>query len=88
MAVVAVPVEEMAAQSAEEQAEGAVAALATFTANSDAELTETQVSSRELEQLERILREDLRQAIVWSQWDEYQPEQESPAVVVVGVAGA
>ncbi|MDV6029055.1 MAG: DUF4347 domain-containing protein [Phycisphaera sp. RhM] len=44
--------------------------------------------SPELEQLERLLRQDLQQAIVWTQWDDYQEQEQSPVTVVVGAAGA
>ncbi|PAY15386.1 hypothetical protein CKO51_32135 [Rhodopirellula sp. SM50] len=44
--------------------------------------------SPELEQLERLLQQDLQQAIVWTQWDDYQEQEQSPVTVVVGAAGA
>nr|WP_161501586.1 cadherin-like domain-containing protein [Rhodopirellula sp. SM50] len=44
--------------------------------------------SPELVQLERLLRQDLEQAIVWAQWDDYREQEEAPAMVYVGVAGA
>ena len=44
--------------------------------------------SPELEQLERILRQDLEQAIVWAQWDDYQQEEETPITMLIGAAGA
>lgn len=44
--------------------------------------------SPELAQLERLLREDLAQAIIWSQWDNSQQEEETPTMVFAGVAGA
>ncbi|WP_145391305.1 cadherin-like domain-containing protein [Stieleria neptunia] len=43
----------------------------------------------ELQQLERLLRQDLQQAIVWTQWDDPdQQEEDSPMLVMVGAAGA
>ena len=48
-----------------------------------------QSHSPELAQLERLLREDLEQAIVWSQWDEMNREQEmDPVLIFVGAASA
>lgn len=44
--------------------------------------------SPQLEQLERLLREDLAQAIVWSHWDQRQTEEQTTAMVYAGVAGA
>ncbi|WP_182870463.1 Ig-like domain-containing protein, partial [Stieleria mannarensis] len=45
--------------------------------------------SPELEQLERMLQQDMRQAIVWTQWDDTQTEDEhTPITVFVGAAGA
>ncbi|WP_372897479.1 Ig-like domain-containing protein, partial [Stieleria sp.] len=45
--------------------------------------------SPELQQLERLLRQDLQQAIVWTQWDDpQQNEDDSPMMVMVGAAGA
>ncbi|WP_372898665.1 tandem-95 repeat protein, partial [Stieleria sp.] len=44
--------------------------------------------SPELQQLERLLRQDLQQAIVWTQWDNAQEQQETPMMVYVGAAGA
>ncbi|MDV6029059.1 MAG: DUF4347 domain-containing protein [Phycisphaera sp. RhM] len=45
--------------------------------------------SPELQQLERLLRQDLQQAIVWTQWDDpQQHEDDSPMMVMVGAAGA
>ncbi len=44
--------------------------------------------SPELEQLERLLVQDLQQAIVWTQWDDLEQQQETPILVYVGAAGA
>ena len=33
-------------------------------------------------------KEDLAQAIVWAQWDDYQPAEETPVTMFVGMAGA
>ena len=44
--------------------------------------------SPELQQLERLLRQDLQQAIVWTQWDDSQEQEETPMMVMVGAAGA
>jgi hypothetical protein len=44
--------------------------------------------SPELAQLERVLRHDLAQAIVWSQWDNAHHDEETPMSVFVGAAGA
>ncbi|QDV47196.1 Cadherin domain protein [Stieleria neptunia] len=45
--------------------------------------------SPEMQQLERLLRRDLQQAIVWTQWDDPQEqEDDSPTMVMVGAAGA
>ncbi|QEF96413.1 hypothetical protein Mal15_04410 [Stieleria maiorica] len=45
--------------------------------------------SPELKQLERLLQQDMQQAIVWTQWDDSQTEEEhTPMTVFVGAAGA
>ncbi|QEF96415.1 Cadherin domain protein [Stieleria maiorica] len=44
--------------------------------------------SPELQQLERLLRQDLQQAIVWTQWDEAPEDDENQMTVMVGAAGA
>ncbi|MCA9139715.1 MAG: cadherin-like domain-containing protein, partial [Planctomycetales bacterium] len=48
----------------------------------------TQGYSPELASLERLLKEDLAQAIVWAQWDDDRPAEETPMMVYVGMAGA
>nr|WP_161501651.1 DUF4347 domain-containing protein [Rhodopirellula sp. SM50] len=56
-------------------------------------VSENQVSaarstSSESTQLERLLQQDIRQAILWTQWDELEQQQETPIMVYVGAAGA
>ncbi len=46
-------------------------------------------SSLETTELERLLQQDIRQAILWTQWDDLeQQQQETPIMVYVGAAGA
>lgn len=44
--------------------------------------------SPELKQLERLLRQDMQNAIVWSQWDDSDELDEPAMIAYVGVAGA
>ncbi|WP_145391307.1 DUF4347 domain-containing protein [Stieleria neptunia] len=55
---------------------------------SDNQVSAGRLSSFESTQLERLLQQDIRQAILWTQWDDLEQQPETPILVYVGAAGA
>ncbi|MEM0927134.1 MAG: hypothetical protein AAGJ83_13915, partial [Planctomycetota bacterium] len=67
---------------AADQAEILALAFQDYVSRSD------QVASKSSFELEQLLREDLKEAIAWTDWDQQQEQDDRRNVIQVGVAGA